>query len=149
MLQVGTTAVHLAAAHGNIQMLRLLKQHGAELTVSNSEGMSALHMAVCRGQMVTAQWLAEHELSLDQVSVVPITTAVHLLDWFGPSQRWGSPIQAAASMGHLSIVKWLMDKQVCVEANRMARDSVAHHLVQGDWSTEAAELCSELLRCGP
>ena len=39
------TVVHFAAFRGNIDMLRLLIKHGANIRAKNHQGMNAVHMA--------------------------------------------------------------------------------------------------------
>lgn len=53
-------AVHYAAWHGSLEMLRLLKEKNADLTATSVEGHTALHWAARGGQLDAVKWLLSH-----------------------------------------------------------------------------------------
>lgn len=61
---VGSTAVHIAAASGNADLMRLLLQHGGDITVLRSDGMSPVAVAAQVNQLAVLQLLAEHGADL-------------------------------------------------------------------------------------
>ncbi|ROT74448.1 putative ankyrin-1-like [Penaeus vannamei] len=56
----GMRAVHYAAWHGSLEMLRLLKEKNADLTATSVEGHTALHWAARGGQLDAVKWLLSH-----------------------------------------------------------------------------------------
>ena len=43
--ELRASALHLAAFQGEIKMIRLLAEHGADMAVTTASGVNALHMA--------------------------------------------------------------------------------------------------------
>ncbi len=47
----GMTALHFAAGHGNLEILQILLQEGAEINFKDINGRSPLHLAASSGNM--------------------------------------------------------------------------------------------------
>jgi uncharacterized protein len=89
----GFPVVALAAVFGNLEVVRYLVEHGAEVNTAatNGSGYNCLTGAVASGHTEIVQWLLEHGAS--------------------PNYRYGpgySPLLTAAANGHLEIVKLLL-----------------------------------------
>lgn len=89
----GFPAVALAAVFGQLNIVRYLAQHGADInaTATNGSGYNSLTGAVASGHTEIVQWLLEHGAN--------------------PNHRYGqgySPLLTAAANGHLEIVKLLL-----------------------------------------
>ncbi|XP_063601790.1 putative ankyrin repeat protein RF_0381 [Penaeus indicus] len=56
----GLRAVHYAARHGSLEMLRLLKERNVDMTSTTVGGHTALHWAALGGHLDAARWLVAH-----------------------------------------------------------------------------------------
>lgn len=59
----GYTPLHLAAAHGQLEIIRLLLSKGADLKAESTDGSTPLHMAVQAGHLSGTKMLLEHGAS--------------------------------------------------------------------------------------
>jgi ankyrin repeat protein len=66
--------VHVAARTGNIQIVHLLKQHGARVGSSNALGQTPLHIAAQHGQLDVCALLAHasNVLKMDADALTPL-----------------------------------------------------------------------------
>lgn len=53
-------AVHYAARHGSLEMLKLLKERNTDMTSTSVRGHTALHWAARGGHLDAARWLVSH-----------------------------------------------------------------------------------------
>ena len=60
----GNTILHIAASHGELDMVRLLIELGADVNATNWEGNTILHNAALRGELDTVRFLIK-ELGAD------------------------------------------------------------------------------------
>ena len=88
----GRTALHQAAAVGNVSVLKLLMAHGAEVDAKNSSGETALHLAARFGHLGAAKYLISVHASINEKTKYTRAT----------------PLMAAAEMGHENIIRMLM-----------------------------------------
>ncbi len=89
----GRTALHQAAVNGNINVLKLLLSHGAQVNSFNSLNETPLHFAARFGQLSALKVLIAHGARLNEKSK-------HTKD---------TPLLAAAESGHENIIRVLLD----------------------------------------
>uniref|UniRef100_A0A6U4N2Z6 Uncharacterized protein n=2 Tax=Hemiselmis andersenii TaxID=464988 RepID=A0A6U4N2Z6_HEMAN len=90
----GITALHLAAAEGEVSVVEGLLELGARTEVGNSDdGDTACHLAAFHGQVQVLRVLAAHGADLGA------------RNFFG-----ATPMHAAAAAGHAEVVKWLQSQ---------------------------------------
>ena len=86
--------VNIAATHGHVEVLKLLKEFGAD--ISNGP----LYCAARHNQLKAAEWLLEQEVEIDAC------------------RKPGSgdtPLAAAVHIGHLEMVKLLVDHGASID----------------------------------
>ncbi len=74
----GRTPLHEAAYTGNIEMAKLLIEHGAEINIADKDGKTPLHEAAGRGKLEVAKLLIEHGADVnatDRLSATPLRNA--------------------------------------------------------------------------
>ena len=59
------TALHFAAFHGNLSMIRLLVKHGAEINVVNKQGINMLHVAAQGDAPIAIAYFLEKGISIN------------------------------------------------------------------------------------
>lgn len=57
----GNKALHLCAANGYVEMVRLLLDHGADVNATNMSGSTALHYASLNGRLEVVQELVKYK----------------------------------------------------------------------------------------
>jgi uncharacterized protein len=87
------TAMHYAAANGNLQIIAILIKAQAKLNPTDPLGNTPLHLAVLRGQTAAAQLLLDAGAEVD------------------PQNKDGmTPLMIAAQHGNLELVRYLLAK---------------------------------------
>ena len=128
----GVTAVHIAAKQGNLDVLKLLKESGANIHVQNEmDRNSIMSAAIGTGDCNTVRWLIEQGVDVNHCSKKGVT-AVHIaaqqgnLDVLKLLKESGANIHAQTEMGSNSImsasvgtgdcntVRWLIEQGVDV-----------------------------------
>ena len=99
----GRSALHQAAAIGNLHVAEMLIAKGAPVNAKNSSGEVPLHLAARFGHMEVAKFLISKGAKINVKSKFTQAT----------------PLMAAAEMGHESIIRMLM----MAGAERDARDT--------------------------
>jgi hypothetical protein len=96
---IGRYPIHFASARGNLPILDILEQAGADLTVVDSKGRNILHYAAQFGRCPAMQWISAKHVRLE--------VADH---------RGFTPLHLAAELGDLYAVSYLLsidDQQIC------------------------------------
>jgi ankyrin repeat protein len=88
----GRTALHQAAASGNVKLIRTFIAHGAKVNVKNSSGESPLHLAARFGHIDAVRYLIYSSAEINEKTIYTKAT----------------PLMAAAEVGHASIIRLLM-----------------------------------------
>lgn len=122
----GQTLLHIAAANGNLDLVKALVMRGADLEAKNSwAAWTPLHSAACEGRADVVKHLIEHGAKVEvpggynqgilyTASMQGHTEVVRLLIAAGADINattvWGYfPLATAAQEGHIEIVKLLLD----------------------------------------
>ena len=88
----GRTALHQAAANGNVTMIRTLIAHGAKVNAKNSSGETPLHLAARFGHIDAVRYLIYSGATINEKTIYTKAT----------------PLMAAAEAGHAPIIRALM-----------------------------------------
>ena len=88
----GRTALHQAAAVGNVKVLEMLIAQGALVNAKNSSGETPLHLAARFGHLPAAKYLVKCGALINEKTKFTRAT----------------PLMAAAEMGHENIIRMLM-----------------------------------------
>eukprot|EP00043_Microstomoeca_roanoka_P008303 m.80084 g.80084 ORF g.80084 m.80084 type:complete len:1265 (+) comp14190_c0_seq2:239-4033(+) len=91
---LGRTILHLAAAHNQVNSLRLLVQHGADINVMNSSGISPLLSAITANNTEAALVIIELKADVDLFNS-ELSTCL-------------SPLALASQLGNATIVEALL-----------------------------------------
>jgi ankyrin repeat protein len=90
----GRTALHQAAANGNVQLIKILLRHGAHIDSVNSTGESPLHFAARFGRLNALKTLIDHGAKIDHKT----------------KHTQATPLLIAAENGYESIIRELLDR---------------------------------------
>ncbi|XP_064484088.1 uncharacterized protein LOC135396822 [Ornithodoros turicata] len=125
----GRTAAHCGAAKGQLETLRILAQHGANLYVRNIRGDLPLHEAVQSGRKDLVQWLLDLQPSTANA----------------PNNNGRTALHVAAVTNNVEICKVLMDRGA--DVNPVMRSSKGHLLTPLDASLQRGNRgCAKYLR---
>lgn len=98
-LQEQQTPLHIASRLGNVDIVMLLLQHGADLDAITKDMYTPLHIAAKEGQDEVAAVLLEHGAN---------NTAA--------TKRGFTPLHLAAKYGNIKVAKLLIQKDAPVDA---------------------------------
>ncbi|XP_069974687.1 protein TANC2 isoform X9 [Penaeus vannamei] len=154
----------VCAYQGHTEMVALLIEFGADVTLTNSEGVTALGLAASRGHCDVVRLLVQAGASLtakDRQNMTPMVQAAaagHLnvvgyllsCDWPGPDDllknQAHQALVAAASNGHNNVVEFLLDMaEVSVDGEDNVTGETALTVAAGAGHTA---LVAALLRAG-
>ena len=125
----GTTAVHEAALHGHVDVLRWLIHHGADVKAERYDGITALHLAASEGHVEVVSLLIRNGARVDAKARSRGTPAimaarsgnVEALDvlWRqgGASSAWKLPggysiLHAAAQGAYVQVIEWAYENSL-------------------------------------
>ncbi|XP_008206285.1 serine/threonine-protein phosphatase 6 regulatory ankyrin repeat subunit A [Nasonia vitripennis] len=101
----GYTPLHFAVEHGNMRVAKLLLQSGADVSLKNGDGATALHIAFLKSSICMVDLLLEAHQSLEPGSV-------------NPSNQTGlSHFHIACSQKNASIVQGFIERGADVNAH--------------------------------
>ncbi|KAL4959687.1 ankyrin repeat-containing domain protein [Aspergillus stella-maris] len=125
------TSLQAAAASGNVGIVQLLLDHGADPGDIDVYGQTPLHQAACHGHEAVVSLLLEHGANADVEDKTGRSSLLMaasngwnsiftLLTRFGAVSESGdiagdSPLHRAAANGHISIVEKLLDGELNVD----------------------------------
>lgn len=121
----GNTSLHVAAAKGNIEVLQLLLDHGADLGATRTDGRTAFHDAATWGNVEAVKLMLKNGAEINAVDNERFTPLLlstfysrhevsQLLlemgaDWKKPNDGGWTVLHFAAGAGFVDIVKRLID----------------------------------------
>ena len=94
----GQTSVHIAAAFGHLDIVKLLTERGANLDMGDKHGRTPFFLACSNGNLATARFLLQRMTEKERDS---INTAMN---------DGRTPLSKAAGRGHVEVVKMLLEK---------------------------------------
>lgn len=100
-----------AAARGDIEMLKLLLDRGADIHSRNCDEWTALHNSARRGHVECLKYLVEHGAHAKAITING-STAIHL----------------ASEIGHLNCIEYLVSLGVSVDAKTSVDNKTALHI---------------------
>ncbi|XP_016971908.1 ankyrin-3 [Drosophila rhopaloa] len=93
----GQTPLHVASRLGNINIIMLILQHGAEINAMTKDNYTALHIAAKEGQYDVVQMLLENGAKLDAVTKKGFTP-LHLASKYGKQKIVALLLKKGASV---------------------------------------------------
>lgn len=96
------SAVHLAAATGDVRLLKQLDKMGVLLSSEDAEGQTPMHYAAAAGQVKTMKWLDAMDMELGHARAA-LTAKCRF--------KKRLPIHTAAAAGQAHVLKWLTAPQ--------------------------------------
>lgn len=138
----GKSAIHRAAAHGRVEMVKFLYSHEAELGGVDGDGETPMFAASYQGHLEIVKFLYAHGADADIYT--PDNdhwTPIYAASWNGhlevvkflyahgadsdvhvPDNINRTPIYAASDNGHLEVVKFLYAHGADTDVHTLARD---------------------------
>ena len=107
--KVGQSALHLAAAYGHDEIVKLLLEEGVGVTLKDLEGRTALHWAALRGHPTAVRLLLDHGAAVAAVT-----------------HDGSSALHFAATFGHETVVHILLDKGADIAASPQGKSTALH-----------------------
>lgn len=95
----GHTLVHYAAAKGELKLLELLLDHGADIDARDNRGSTPLHVAAAQGRLETAALLLQRGAALE----------------CRDAAGW-TPLAAAAAAGQVKVAEFLIERGADINA---------------------------------
>jgi ankyrin repeat protein len=94
------TPIHLAAWKGNVNVMKFLLAHGADVNSKNGHGWTPLHLAAWTGSTEAVKFLLESRAQIQAVSTDDHLAAPHLAAWKGNLATLQCLFQACADIGN-------------------------------------------------
>jgi ankyrin repeat protein len=124
--------LHLAAAQGNLEIAKLLLEHGAEVNALGQAKRTPLHHAAKAGSLPVAEELLSHGANLeamDESGDTPLFAAIRSEKWEVAKVFQGRgakvDLNAAICLGELERVRELLADPACYHTARSPQDVLA------------------------
>ncbi|ROT73437.1 uncharacterized protein [Penaeus vannamei] len=151
----GRTALQKAVMVGNLPVVRLLLQYGADPNLRAQSGETAVHVACCRGFLNVVVTLFKHggdPMILDSAGRVAVHCAaiagsLLLIQYLAEvcevnleaeDARGCTPLHIAAACGHLDLVQYLVNKK---KVNRTKVDSEGNSVLHAGAAGGVSGVC--------
>jgi serine/threonine protein kinase len=126
-----------AIVYGNVEMLELLLEHGANINAKDNSGITPLHAAIQTGNLSITKWLLEHGASINAKNNSGTTPLHYVIQQLAmPYDNLGmlklllehganlnvkdnngtTPLHTAVQSGNLSITKWMLEHGANINA---------------------------------
>jgi WD40 repeat protein/ankyrin repeat protein len=132
----GETVAHVAVCRGQVEILKLLKERGADLLVKNNKGYAPFDSAINEEQWEVVKWFLEQEIPIKfEVKNKKGETAAHVAACSGQleilkllkargadllardvSSSGGTPLHCAVATNQIEAVAWLLDEGIFIDA---------------------------------
>ncbi|KAG7402150.1 hypothetical protein PHYBOEH_005713 [Phytophthora boehmeriae] len=140
------TAMHGAAMHGHLDVVKWLVAQGARVDEKDDGNMTPLRFACCWGHLSVAQWLFDKGARLDTLHGAARTGCLPVAQWLldnGASvnekdRSAGTPLHSAVysisgtQSERFAIVEWLVNQGARVNAKDDFGCTVLHNVHEGD-----------------
>jgi ankyrin repeat protein len=110
----GRTPLHEACLNGNLSLVRMLIDKGANLTIKDEIGLTALHEASWSGDLKVVTWLIEKGASVEEIDDAIAT-----------------PLHCAAIQGHEAVAEILLNNGAKLESMDGDAQTPLHLAVMG------------------
>ena len=127
----GQTAIHIAAAFGHLDIVKLLTERGANLDLGDKHGRTPFFLACSNGNIETARFLLQKMTETERKSINAAMTDGR------------TPLSKAAGRGHVEVVKMLLEKVEAasgVNVQETAQRRTALHWAAYNGRTEVVDV---------
>ena len=119
-----TTPLHLASKHGEVEVARVLLNHGAIVDAKDNRGWSPIHQSVTADNWVGSDRLAVARLLLE-----------NNVDVNAQDENHETPLHLACNLGRLDFALVLMDHSAIVDAKNKQGRTPLHDISCGNSNT--------------
>ena len=111
----GRNILHYAALTGNLNQIKTVLDHGADVNSQDDNGMNVMHYAVLSGKTKPVRWLVKRGIDINSAS------------------RWGTPLSFAVDSGDLKMVQCLAERGADVnEKDECGKTLLLHAAERGN-----------------
>lgn len=160
--------MHCASFGGEVEIGKLLLEHGAPTDVSNDAGRCPLHVACMEGHLDFAQWLRSHGADIaardnhgrSHMHIACQRGHLDVARWLlsdGATidikdNRGNQPLMLACGDGQLEVAKWLLSEGAVIDVKNTEGDQPMDAARNGDHQSvllllQKTEEAAEKLRC--